>query len=186
MSYEIIKAIGIKNNEVWITSYSSNITPKIPSRWHADSLTKILVEKGKKEYEKEVLRLYWDGAFQNTDNLFDKSVQWFNRNNPCFVDCWAKVDDVPISVPSGTTKYNTYAELKEKLHEAYLAFKNRKKEKLIIRVMVDRYVTSLGKRSFRYGAIKEYAMIFNSREEAELASDTLKGYKDMEPEILPA
>ena len=189
MSYEIIKAIGIKNNEVWITSYSSNVTPRTPNRWHCKSLTKILVEQGKEAYEKEVLKEYWSGNFQNTGNMFDKVVTIFKKNNPDYT--WGSVghkkseDGKPDSF-GDVVKY-TYEELMVKLHEAYLAFKNRKKEKLVIRVMVDQYITKLGKRSCQHGMAKERAKVFNSREEAELASDTLKyAYKDMEPEIIPA
>jgi hypothetical protein len=85
MSYEIVKAATIKKDvqEVWFTSYSNNVTPKIPERWESKGLTKKLREEGEEAVHKTILYLYWAGEFQpGAYNTYHKAAKLFSVLHP--------------------------------------------------------------------------------------------------------
>lgn len=80
MSYEIVKAIKVKDNdEVWIKSDSNNVFPKNYHWWHCVTLTKLLKEQGREALDKAILREYWDGNFQKTNNDYEKCLRLCDR-----------------------------------------------------------------------------------------------------------
>lgn len=75
MSYDIVKSIAIKNNEVFITSASNNVTPRHYTRHKANNLTRLLNEKGKRALEIELLKAYESGSFQQgTENKYSRAA----------------------------------------------------------------------------------------------------------------
>lgn len=64
MSYEIIKGISIKNNEVYLNSASNNVYPRYFKKWHCTSLTEILQKQGRDALDLELLKQYEEGMFQ--------------------------------------------------------------------------------------------------------------------------
>ena len=85
MSHEKVKAIGIKKDtqEVWCTSYSSNVSPKVPERWEVKGLTKKLKEEGEEAVHKSILYLYWAGEFQpGAYNTYHKAAKLFSIKHP--------------------------------------------------------------------------------------------------------
>jgi hypothetical protein len=59
MSYEKIKSIFIKNNVVMINSKANNDTEPYMT-WECTSLTNLLIEKGEKQLELEILKEFDD------------------------------------------------------------------------------------------------------------------------------
>lgn len=77
MSYDIIKGIKIKNNEVWLKSACNNVIPRIYDKWNCKTLTKILKEKGLKAVEIELLKNYENGNIQaGTPNKYTKAIKY--------------------------------------------------------------------------------------------------------------
>jgi hypothetical protein len=81
MSYEIIKRIEInhKTKEVWITSCSNNVCPKIPKKWHCTNLSDYYKENGLKELEKELLYQFMAGNMQKGTSDYVKSIACYGK-----------------------------------------------------------------------------------------------------------
>ena len=75
MSYEIVKSIKIKDNEVFITGASNNVYPRTPSEWESGSLSKILRERGRDELDMELLEAYESGNFQGGSNKYTRALK---------------------------------------------------------------------------------------------------------------
>jgi hypothetical protein len=65
MSYEIVKAIKIKDGQVLIKSDSNNVYPKSFKFWNCEPLSKLLQEKGQDALDIAILKDYEDGTFQS-------------------------------------------------------------------------------------------------------------------------
>lgn len=72
MSYEIVKAISIVNNEVFITSNSNNVFPRIPKKWAASYFTDILQSQGREALDKYILQHFIDGNLQGNSTIYGK------------------------------------------------------------------------------------------------------------------
>jgi len=76
MSYEIVKKISIRDNKVFLTSASNNVSPREYKEWHCQSLTEILQEKGETELNFELLKEYENGMFQEgTPNKWSTAIK---------------------------------------------------------------------------------------------------------------
>lgn len=80
MSYEIIKGISIKNNEVYLNSTSNNVRPRIFNKWHCTSLTEILQNQGREALDLELLKQYEEGNFQpGVQNRYSLAIDSLKR-----------------------------------------------------------------------------------------------------------
>ena len=68
MSYEIVKAIKIKDGVVFVNCASNNVYPKTYDEFKSESLTKILTEQGEQALNIELLKEYENGNFQGHGN----------------------------------------------------------------------------------------------------------------------
>ena len=76
MSYEIVKAIKIKDDKVMIKGSSNNVYPKDYEYWECHPLTKTLREKGKEKTEIDILKAYEEGNFQaGTENKYTRALK---------------------------------------------------------------------------------------------------------------
>jgi len=76
MSYEIVKTIKVKDNEVSIKHASNNVYPKTFEYSNSESLSKILKEEGREELDIEILRTYEQGMFQaGSKNKYTKALE---------------------------------------------------------------------------------------------------------------
>lgn len=64
MSYEKVRSIRITKTEVMINSAMNNIRPLFYETWEAKGLTEILLTKGRKAVEMELLFTYFTGDYQ--------------------------------------------------------------------------------------------------------------------------
>lgn len=170
MSYEIVKAIKIKDKEqeVWIKSDSNNVVPKTFKWWEAKSLSKIYKEQGREQVEKEILKNYFSGNFQRSNNNFENSLIYLDKEKYN----WDTVgQDRPISED----------ELKEVLHQNYIKYMNRQKGSFVI-YNIDRkaYITKFTRTGTYLSTNKKLAKVFTSKEEAEVK---LQEYKRSNYEI---
>jgi hypothetical protein len=168
MSYEIVKGIKIdtQKNEVHLKSDSNNVYPREYTWWHCESLSKILEEQGKDAVEKEILEAYWSGNFQNSNNLYDKAVQYWKNKLPYTWDNVGGPGDI------GTNKYGTIVkytrdELKDALYQKYCEYKNRKKGNFFVKYN-GHFVKKRSSRHIWYSASIKTAKRFNSKEDAML------------------
>ena len=76
MSYDIIKSISIKNNKVFVCSASNNITPRTYYNSETPSLTKILVEEGRKRLDNVIFGEFRNGNFQGKSTPYAKAIIW--------------------------------------------------------------------------------------------------------------
>lgn len=81
MSYDIIKSISIKNNQVFVTSASSNVVPKTYSPFHCTSLTEILVGEGRAALDRELFKEFRNGNFQGMSTHYAKAIAWQKMEN---------------------------------------------------------------------------------------------------------
>jgi len=86
MSYELIQGIRIKRDvkEVWLNAASNNVYPR-HYRWEkSTSFTRILNEEdGERKVKAIILRLYWDGNFQEgVPNVYSKAAHYVQRHYP--------------------------------------------------------------------------------------------------------
>ena len=167
MSYEIVRSIKInKDLEVMITSASSNVTPKVFEKWHCESLSKIAKERGKAECISEILYQYWSGEFQNSNNLFDKSVQYFELIHPEYT--WSNV---------GAGKLYSKESVMLLLLDNYYVYKNRNKNNnkkfILYDTYCDCYLSKLVKNGsyFVYDSVD--AQIFNNMIDVKIAISKL-------------
>ena len=74
MSHEIVKNISFncRKKEIWITSHSNNVHPRIPKKWHCESLSKIYKSAGIEVIEREILKEFYNGNFQGNSTFFGK------------------------------------------------------------------------------------------------------------------
>lgn len=81
MSYDIIKSISVKNNQIFVTSACSNVFPKTYSRGMSPSLTEILAEEGREQLDSVILKEFRNGNFQGMSTLYAKALHW-QANQP--------------------------------------------------------------------------------------------------------
>lgn len=72
MSYEIIKAISVKGNQIFITSNSNNVYPRIPKQWLSTYYTELLQKEGQKAVDLSLLQDFIDGNAQGISTLYGK------------------------------------------------------------------------------------------------------------------
>jgi hypothetical protein len=126
MSYEIIRGLKIdtKNNRVMINSACSSMTPKTFEWFEATSLSTILREQGKEEIEKIFLENYWNGNFQQGNNAYNKTVQFYSIKLPY---CWENTGEEKYlgkEVLGRKIIYST-EQLKNALFDCLQKFRNR-------------------------------------------------------------
>lgn len=175
MSYEIVKALKVdeKAGEVWLKSDSNNVTPKSFEWWQCSSLSKILQEQGKKEVEKEILFMYWQGTLQETNNLYEKSVKY---SRYCLPYTWANTGPEHRKGSVWCGDYIQYSnnEVKEALYQKYLEYKKRDKSKHCIYLpKLETFLRSKQGRLIRFATFSEHAKQFNSYEDAYIYSTNI-------------
>jgi len=74
MSYEIVKAIRIKDGRVFLKSDSNNVWPRDYHEWECPSLTAILERDGQEALDIEILRTYESGSFQGSANKYTHAL----------------------------------------------------------------------------------------------------------------
>ena len=76
MSYTIVRSIKIdnKNGKVFITSASSNVSPKYYTKEVSPYLSKILQEKGREATELAIFLEYENGNLQRGTNKYTKAL----------------------------------------------------------------------------------------------------------------
>lgn len=163
MSYDIITSIGIKSGKVFVSSYCSNITPKRASRWEAESLTKILQEKGKDELDRVILFEFWKGNFQGKSTKYGKFIEIiFDRKASPFK--WGNVGEAS---EVGSEKYGekiifTNETLKAELFVQYLKFLEQSKSKEQFKLKINgAWIYKLKRASLSTCYSVENASIFN-------------------------
>jgi len=163
MSWEIVKGIQVRDcdgeKQVWIKSDSNNVFPKHFHWWHCSPLTKVLREGGQVALDKAILRDYWAGNFQKTNNNYQKAIRAY-----CNYDKfgWNSTDDL-----SAEERKLKYEEIDNHLYECYLKYNNRTKGKFILKDEVNkRYFHSRRGRYIYFTDSNEKAKVFKSREEA--------------------
>ena len=143
--------------------------------------TDILKNEGRESLDKSILKEYWSGNMQRTDNMYDKAVQYLRITNPEYN--WDTVgNEIGVEEFGKIVKY-TYQQLKDKLYEDYQSLKNRKKVKCILKVTdrFDRYYYRKLKYGYQMVRGQEHAKIFNSIEEAKIAQGKIyHGAKGLE------
>lgn len=79
MSYEIIKSIKIdaKNKKVFFTSYSNNVFPKIPHKWHCCHYDDFFDNGGIEAIKKNILFSFFSGSNQGLSTNYGKAMQLF-------------------------------------------------------------------------------------------------------------
>lgn len=169
MSYEIVRAISIKNDKVMIKSDSNNVFPKHYTWWEAKTLSEMLKNEGEEEVIKEILLQYWNGNFQKTGNMFDKSVtvmtDWKKYN-------W---DFISYGAPEAERKAKI-DEVKDHLYRNYLKAKNRKTGKFYVKKENWFVTRRTSRRVFGNYNIKR-AKVFRSELDAEYY---MRNYTDYE------
>ena len=172
MSYEIVKGIQFRDSsEVWIKSACNNLYPRHFGWWHCKSLTKVLREKGKVEAEKEILLQYWNGNFQGTNNLYDRSVQYFR---PIMPHTWTNVGETLGEVKWGTKIEYTYDDLKSVLYDNYVNYRGRPKGNFYIR-KDSWFVRKITKKHIQYATTIDRAKRFCSYKDAKIFSREISG-----------
>jgi len=124
MSYDIVKGlkIDVKKGEVWIKCACNNVVPRYFT-WHESKSLSIMLKKdGKKEVEKVILGEYWGGNFQNSNNLYDKTIKYYKSSLPY---TWDNVGEQVGTEKYGSMIKYTYDELREALYQKFLEFKSR-------------------------------------------------------------
>ena len=86
MSYEIVKSIKIKGDEVLINCACNNVRPLWYSNTNFPYFSKILKEKGLIECETEILKAYTEGTFQSS--IKNKYTKAMNILNYVYSDEW--------------------------------------------------------------------------------------------------
>lgn len=163
MSHEIIRSISFRNNEVRVSSYCNNVSPKIVENWVAPSLTEILRHQGKAEVEKEILLKFWNGNFQGKSTKYGKFIEsYFDRKNSPFN--WRNVGNAE---ELGGDKYGekiiyTYESLKNELFVQYIKFLEQSKSKQLFKVKIGgHWVLELKRTSADMTYCEAYAKKFN-------------------------
>lgn len=134
MSFDIIKGINFKGGVVNIKAGCSNVYPRTQQWCQCGSLTLILNQQGKAAVEKAILREYWNGNFQQGNNVYDKTVRYFKSRLPY------TFDNTGPAVSVGTKRYDaliiySFDQLEQALYDSLQEFKKRdKKQKWIIRL----------------------------------------------------
>lgn len=163
MSYEIVRSISFRNNEVKVSSYSNNVSPRIAKNWVARCLTEILRHQGKTEAEKEILLEFWKGSFQGQSTKYGKFIEsYYSRKNSPFN--W---DNVGNEEELGGDKYGkkilyTYQTVKNELLLQYEKFLVQSKSKQLFKVKIGGdWVLDLKRTSARMTYCEAYAKKFN-------------------------
>ena len=178
MSYEIVKALKVKKNgEVWLKSDSNNVFPRRYHWWHCTSLTNLLKKEGRKALDTAIVRDYWSGNMQRTNNNYEKCLTLVDRS-------WCNWDYTDDCSKEEREKRNN--EIDEHLYECYVKFNNRPKQKCVIKYighdcMRDRYAYKKRGRHITLCVNVTNAKVFISHIDAELY---LKSYNRDKFEIV--
>lgn len=160
MSWEIVKSIKIRDNEVFIKSGSNNCYPHHFEEWHAERLSKILQEKGLEACEVEILKQYENGNFQKSNNKYTRALQVL-RHFPEY-----KLFDWRPDGNEERRKSQDFIDLLKRALKTQLP-----KDKFIIKKEVYCGIVYLWKKTSRYikwHPYKEKAKIFRYLEDAKI------------------
>ena len=155
MSYAIVQGLKIdtKNNKVFLTAASNNVYPKNFEKHESLSLSEILREKGEVELKKEILVQYWNGNFQKSGNIYEKSMMLIDKKKYNWNDYRSNDTD-----------------LRNALYQAYLDYINRDKGHFVVKTKdANHFVVSVTTKRYRYAYNINQAKVFNSCEEAKWA-----------------
>jgi hypothetical protein len=173
MSYEIIKSIVIKNEEVWIKSCSNNVSPRSYETWLCKPLTKILKEQGQKELDKTILSEYWSGNFQaGTQNKYSRSVANFDNDKYN----WNSVGFNYELDGSKTPRKYTKEECTNALYDNFINAKKTTRGKFIVGNDNDSYILSTSKGGARVVFNKDLAKVYSFLKAQEI-SKRFDGFK---------
>ena len=170
MSYEIVKGIKFKDNQVWIKSDSNNVSPRHYTWWHCTSLTKILQEKGREAVDKEILYEYFNGNFAQSNNNYHKSLVLLDRDEYNY-------NTVGIDIITKEQKKHTENDVKNLLYHNYIKFKNREfADHVIHSTKHDAYIYKFSRNKWYMIRDINAAKVFRSKEDAMWKLPMKDGY----------
>jgi len=109
MSYEIVKKISIRDNKVFLTSTSNNVSPRTYKEWHCQGLTEILQNSGETELNFELLKEYENGNFQEgTPNKWSTAIKRLKYSKEYKAIAWRLSDysdNCPIQAARRSEEY---------------------------------------------------------------------------------
>ncbi len=132
MSHDKVQSINIdtKNKKVYITSYSSNVIPKIPQRCNYPYYAKFFDNGGVEQIKKEILFDFFSGSFQGTSTHYGKCINTFRE----------KYTDKDHTTHDDYTRCYDDAEFRKdflnRLYEHYLDYEKKRKSEVLFRVKV--------------------------------------------------
>lgn len=166
MSYEIVKKIAIRDNQVYLTSDSNNVYPKIYKERLNTSLTRILQEKGEAELDYELLKEYENGNFQEGNpNKWSTAIKRLKYTKEYKAISWRisdYSDNCPIQKARNSEEYR-------RIILSSLNLKNSQ-EKYILKInkgAQDYYVVRETKTKIKYTDNISEAKIYNYIQDAE-------------------
>ena len=164
MSYAIVKSIKIQEGKVFLHSTANNVSPYDWRTWECTYFSEILKNQGQEGLDKAILLSYWEGNLQKSNNNYQKSVDTFDRTiyNWDFTSVYSdEFKSITRESAQSICKERT-EEVKQKLYEHYINFKNRKKEKWFIKYQ-NQYLCKITSRSFKFSPNRNNAKIFDSQ-----------------------
>lgn len=159
MSYEKIKSISFKNNEIKITSYSSNVTPIFLETWISRSLTEILKKNGKEEVIKEILLSFWKRSFQGNSTKYGKFIEVYKFNNTKYD--WDNVGNLE-KIGTESILYS-YEEVKDDLYDKFLKYQSLKsiKDNFLVKLNYN-FISKLRRNGASITSYKDCAQKFTA------------------------
>ena len=102
MSYDLINAIKIKDNKVFLKSASNNVRPRTFHEWECTSLTEILQKQGQSVLELEIFKDYEKGNFQaGAKNKYTRALEAL-RHMPEYIRFDWRADNTKYGTPEHT------------------------------------------------------------------------------------
>ena len=174
MSYDIVRSIKIKDNEVWINCACNNVSPRLYETYKSDYFTNILKTKGLKATEVELLKSYEEGSFQaGTENKYTRALKVLRY--------FYAEEYKPYDWRTESFRAPNFRENKEKEEYNQLLLKalNTKLPKIKYVISKEygqsKYYLKQNKNSASWKAFPEKATIFDFKTEAE---NTIKGFSN--------
>ena len=75
MSYEIVRTIRVKEDGVFLCSAANNVYPRDWQEWKCKSLSKMLMEQGRRAVDVEILKEYESGNLQGGKNKYTRALE---------------------------------------------------------------------------------------------------------------
>jgi hypothetical protein len=168
--------INTKNKKVFITSYSNNLVPKKPHRYHAPYYDKYFENGGVEAIKKDILFCFFSQEFQGSSTHYGKCM-------PSFFD---KYDHKTDAKYQDFVRCGDDAEFRKDflntLYQHYLEYENKRKSKDLFNIKVgNSYIMKVHRGGAATTSTVARAKAFN-RAEAEIIQ---KRFSHVSAEIIP-